>query len=70
MDSQKRFEVYPLPIEKEFHIASVRQRLSELGREDLETFLAEALDTMTRLAHQVQQLRDYVEELEGKTEGS
>lgn len=68
MDFLRKFEVAPLPIEKEFHIASVRQRLSELSREDLETFLAEALDTMTRLAHQVRQLRDYVEELEGKTE--
>jgi methyl-accepting chemotaxis protein len=34
----------------------------------LEEFLAEALDTMSRLAHQVTQLRDHIEELEGKTD--
>jgi hypothetical protein len=46
----------------------VRERLHELTREDLEEFLAEALLTMTKLAHQVTQLREYVEKIEGKTE--
>jgi hypothetical protein len=44
----------------------VQQRLHELSREDLEIFLAEALLTMTKLADQLTQLRDYVQELEGK----
>lgn len=68
MDFLNEFRIEPLPVEKEFKVASVKHRLSELSREDLEQFLAEALDTMTRLAHQLQQLRDYVEELEGKIE--
>jgi len=55
-------------METEFRVLSVRRRLHELSREDLEEFLTEALSTMTKLAHQVTQLRDYVEELEGKSE--
>jgi hypothetical protein len=39
-----------------------------LSREELEQFLVEALSTMTQLAHQVSQLRDYVEKIEGKTD--
>lgn len=66
MDSPKKFELTPLPMETEFRVLSVRRRLHELSREDLEEFLTEALSTMTKLAHQVTQLRDYVEELEGK----
>lgn len=68
MDSPKKFELTPLPMETEFRVLSVRRRLHELSREDLEEFLTEALSTMTKLAHQVTQLRDYVEELEGKSE--
>ena len=68
MDFLNRFQIEPLPVEKEFKIASVRHRLKELSREDLELFLAEALDTMTRLAHQATQLRNHLEELKGKTE--
>jgi hypothetical protein len=58
----------PFPIEKEFRVLSVRERLHELTREELEEFLTEALSTMTKLAHQVTELRDYVNKLEGKTE--
>ena len=68
MDSPKKLEISAFPPEKEFRIIKVKQKLKELTREELEEFLAEALDTMSRLAHQVTQLRDYVEELEGKTE--
>ena len=67
MDKPRKFEVTPFPMEKEFRIIKVKQKLKELTREELEDFLAEALDTMSRLAHQVTQLRDYIEELEGKT---
>lgn len=68
MDLQKKFEITPFPVEKEFQIASVRHRISDVSREDLEVFLVEALDTMARLAHQVRQLSDYVGRLGGKTE--
>ena len=67
MDNQKKFEVTPFPMEKEFRIAKAKQKLKELTRKELEEFLAEALDTMSRLAHQVTQLRDHIKELEGKT---
>lgn len=66
MDSPEPFRLTPLPIEKEFRVLSIRRRLSELSREELEEFLTEALATMTKLAHQLTQLRDYVIELEGK----
>jgi hypothetical protein len=58
----------PFPIEKEFRVLSVRQRLHELTREELEEFLTEALSTMTKLAHQVTELKDYVDKIEGKTD--
>lgn len=66
MDFLSEFRIEPLPVEKEFKVASVKHRLSELSREDLEQFLVEALDTMTRLAHQVNQLRNHLEVLKGK----
>ncbi len=66
MEQPDPFRLTPLPIEKEFRVLSIRRRLSELSREELEEFLTEALSTMTKLAHQVTQLRDYVIELEGK----
>ncbi len=68
MDSPKKFELTPLPVETEFRILSIQQRLSQLSRKELEEFLTEALSTMTKLAHQVTQLRDYVEEIEGKND--
>ena len=68
MDSPRKFELTPLPMETEFRVLSVRRRLHELSREELEEFLTEALSTMTKLDHQLTQLRDYVVELEGKIE--
>ena len=64
MDSQKKFQLTPLPMETEFRVLSIRRRLSQLSREELEEFLTEALSTMTKLAHQVTQMRDYIQELE------
>jgi hypothetical protein len=58
----------PFPIEKEFRVLSVRRRLHELSREELEEFLTEALSIMTKLAHQVTELKEYVDRVEGKTE--
>ena len=45
---------------------SIRRRLHELSREEIEEFLTEALSIMAKLAHQVTQLRDYVQQIEGK----
>jgi hypothetical protein len=58
----------PFPIEKEFRVLSIKRRLSELSRQEIEEFLTEALSIMTKLAHQVTELRDYVHKLEGKSE--
>ena len=66
MDFHDDFHLTPLPIEKEFRVLSIRRRLHELSREELEEFLTEALSIMTKLAHQLEELRDYVEHLEGK----
>jgi hypothetical protein len=68
MEQPDNFQISPFPIEKEFRILAVRGRLHELTREDLEEFLTEALSTMTKLAHQVTELRDYVNKIEGKTD--
>ena len=68
MDSPKKFELDPLPLEKEFRTLSIKRRLSELSREELEEFLSESLALLTKLTHQMIQLRDYIEEIEGKSE--
>ena len=68
MEQPDSFQMNPFPIEKEFRVLSVRERLHELTREELEEFLTEALSTMTKLAHQVTELRDYVNKIEGKTD--
>lgn len=56
----------PLPLEKEFKVLSIKGRLHHLSREELEQFLTESLGLLTKVTHQLTQLRDYVEELEGK----
>lgn len=66
MDFPNEFHLTPLPIEKEFRVLSIRRRLHELSREELEEFLTEALSILTKLAHQVTELRNHVENLEGK----
>ena len=68
MEQPDSFQMNPFPIEKEFRVLAVRERLHELTREDLEEFLTEALFTMTKLAHQVTELRGYVNKVEGKTD--
>jgi hypothetical protein len=68
MEQPNPFQINPLPIEKEFRVLSVRRRLHELSREELEEFLTESLSLMTKLAHQVTELRDYVVRMEGKNE--
>jgi len=68
MEQPDSFQMSPFPIEKEFRVLAVRERLHELTREDLEEFLTEALSIMTKLAHQVTELRGYVNKVEGKTD--
>jgi len=67
MEPDKKPEITPFPIEKEFRVLSIRRRLHELSREELEEFLTEALSITARLAHQVTQFREYIDKLEGKT---
>jgi uncharacterized coiled-coil protein SlyX len=66
MDSNEEFKIPPLPLEMEFRVMSIRRRLHELDREEIEEFLTEALAIMAKLAHQLRLLSSYVEELEGK----
>ena len=67
MEQQDSFQMSPFPIEKEFRVLSVRRRLHELSREELEEFLTEALSIMAKLAHQVTELKEYVDRVEGKS---
>lgn len=68
MDSRKELKIDPLPLESEFRVLSVKKRLHELSRAELEEFLSEALVVMAKLAHQLTQLRDYLQYVEGKSE--
>ena len=68
MDPQNKFELKPLPIESEFRLLSIKQRISDLTREDLEEFLVESLTLTMRLADQVKQFHAYVDRVEGKTD--
>lgn len=68
MDSEKSFEINPLPLESEFRVLSVKKRLHELSRSELEDFLSESLVVMAKLAHQLTQLRDYIQYAEGKSD--
>jgi hypothetical protein len=64
MDSQN-LRIDPLPLEKEFSVLSVRKRLSELSREELEEFLSQALLLLAKLSHQTQQMKDFIAEIGG-----
>ena len=67
MGTSENFELDPLPLESEFKVQSVRARLYHLTREELETFLAESLGILVKLADQTKQMKQYIDELEGKT---
>ena len=63
-----KFELDPLPLEKEFKVQSVRARLYHLSRKELEEFLAESLAIMVKLVDQTKQMKEYIDRLEqGKT---
>ena len=53
-------------LEKEFCILSIKQRLKHLNREELEEFLVESLSVMAKLSNQATQLRERIDQLEGK----
>jgi len=67
MEINERFELEPLPLESEFKVQSVRARLHHLSREELETFLAESLGILVKLADQTKQMKRYIDELKGKS---
>lgn len=58
-------QIDPLPLEKEFNVLSVRRRLKDLTREELEEFLSDSLMLMARMTNQLTQLRDHLQEAEG-----
>jgi len=68
MDPQKKFELKPLPIESEFRLLSIKQKIADLTREDMEEFLIESLTLTMKLADQVRQFHAYVDHIEGKTD--
>ena len=55
-------KITPLPLESEFRAQSVRRRIKELSRDEVEEFLADAILLLSRLTHQTIQLRDFLEE--------
>lgn len=69
MDKTKVLKITPLPLESEFRAQSVRRRIKELSREEVEEFLADAILLLSRLTHQTTQLRDFLEEIGVDTEG-
>jgi len=68
MDSQKNFEISPLPLEKEFQVEYLKQNLHMLSREQLEELLSQSLSVITRLTHQTKQMMALIQEAQGKTE--
>jgi uncharacterized coiled-coil protein SlyX len=66
MDFESEFQIQPFPLETEFRLKSVCNRLNELTKEELRECLAEALPTMAKLVHQVKQLKERLQQLEGK----
>ena len=60
MDSP-RFEINPLPLEKEFHVHYLKEHLGELSREELESLLKQYIDTVVKLTHVTKQLMGHIE---------
>ena len=61
MEQPKKFKIDTITLEAEFKVMSIRRRLHELSREELEEFLSETLMLLTRLTSQTKQLRKYIE---------
>lgn len=66
MDKTQKFELDPLPLEYEFKVESVKHRIHQLSKKELETFLGETLSLLAKVTHQTKQMRDHIEKLQGK----
>ena len=60
------FEIPPLPVETEFRVHSIKERLHQLTRKELEELLVESLSTLTQLTHQTKFLKGYILNVQGK----
>jgi hypothetical protein len=68
MEMTPPFKIKPLTLESEFKVQSVKARISQLSRKDLETLLSESLELLVSMTNQTQQMRTYIESLQGKIE--
>jgi hypothetical protein len=68
MEMTPPFKIKPLTLESEFKVQSVKARLGQLSRKDLETLLSESLELLVSMTNQTQQMRSYIESLQGKIE--
>jgi len=66
MEMTPPFKIKPLTLESEFKVQSVKARLGQLSRKDLETLLSESLELLVSMTNQTQQMRTYIESLQGK----
>ena len=57
MDSRKTIRIEPFPLESEFRVLSMKGRLKDLTREELELFLSEALVLCAKMTHQLSQVK-------------
>lgn len=60
------FEIPPVPLEAEFKISSIKHRLYQLSREELEELLVECISIMTKLTHQTRILKNHIAREQGK----
>jgi hypothetical protein len=68
MEMTPPFKIKPLTLESEFKVQSVKARLSQLSRKDLETLLSESLELLVSMTNQTKQMRTYIETMQGKIE--
>jgi hypothetical protein len=68
MEMTPPFKIKPLTLESEFKVQSVKARLGQLSRKDLETLLSESLDLLVSMTNQTKQMRTYIESMQGKIE--
>ena len=68
MEMTPPFKIKPLTLESEFKVQSVKARLGQLSRKDLETLLSESLELLVSMTNQTKQMRTYIETMQGKIE--